>query len=56
MNIDYPSRQKPSLEDYVLLRVLGKGAYAKVVLVRRKRDEKVLAIKIIKKKSIKTKK
>jgi serine/threonine protein kinase len=49
------STQKPSLEDFLLLTVIGKGAYAKVVLVRRIRDEKVLALKIIKKKGIERK-
>jgi len=31
--------KKPSIDDYELLKVLGKGSYAKVVLVRRRIDQ-----------------
>ena len=43
---------KPSIDDYELLKVLGKGSYAKVVLVRRRVDKQILAMKILKKKHI----
>ena len=41
-----------SLEDFTLLTVLGKGTYAKVVLVKKKDTEKIYAMKIIKKSRI----
>lgn len=41
-----------TLDDFTLLTVLGKGTYAKVVLVRKKDNEKIYAMKIIKKSRI----
>ena len=40
------------LEDYSLITVLGKGAYAKVILVKDIKTKKMYALKIIKKKNI----
>jgi serine/threonine protein kinase len=45
-----------TLDDFSLLTVIGKGSYAKVVLVKRKGNEKVYAMKILKKKYIEKKK
>lgn len=42
-----------SIEDFLLLSVIGKGSYAKVLLVRYKKDEQVYAMKVLKKKHIK---
>lgn len=48
---------QPSLENFDQIAVLGKGSYAKVVLVRRKDDNtKTYAMKILKKKYIELKK
>ena len=44
--------KKISLDDFYLLTVIGKGAYAKVILVKTKIEEKIYALKIIKKKKI----
>lgn len=41
-----------SLKDFTLLSVIGKGTYAKVLLVRSKKDHQVYAMKALKKKYI----
>jgi serum/glucocorticoid-regulated kinase 2 len=45
-----------SMDDFTLLTVIGKGSYAKVVLVKKKSNDKVYAMKILKKKHIEKKK
>ncbi len=40
------------MDDYSLLSVIGKGTYAKVILVRCKKDKRVYAMKVLKKKYI----
>ena len=40
------------LEKYTTISVIGKGGYAKVVLVRNNNDNKTYAMKILKKKMI----
>lgn len=48
---------QPTLENFNMLSVIGKGSYAKVVLVKRKDDDsKVYAMKILKKKYIEQRK
>ena len=44
------------IDDFTLLSVLGKGAYAKVILVRNNDSQKLYAIKILKLKGLKNKK
>ena len=44
--------EKVRLEDFELLKVLGRGSFGKVMLVRYKRDGKKFAMKILKKKAI----
>ena len=41
-----------TVKDYQLLSVIGKGTYAKVLLVRCKKDKIVYAMKVLKKKHI----
>ena len=41
-----------SVDDYKALSVIGKGTYAKVMLVRSKVDHQVYAMKVLKKKYI----
>ena len=41
-----------TLDDYTRLSVIGKGTYAKVLLVRGKDDKQVYAMKVLKKKYI----
>lgn len=47
------SRQKSkdsiSIENFLLLCVIGKGSYAKVVLVRKKDTQEIFALKVLKK-------
>lgn len=43
---------KLSVDDFHFNSVIGKGTYAKVCLVTRKKDEKLFALKILKKKYI----
>ena len=44
------------LNSYQMLSVIGKGAYAKVLLVRKKSNGKLYALKVMKKKYIEAKK
>jgi serum/glucocorticoid-regulated kinase 2 len=44
-----------SVEDYSLLSVIGRGTYAKVLLVRHKQEKQVYAMKVLKKKYIQEK-
>ena len=44
--------QEQSVKDFNLLAVIGKGTYAKVLLVRSKKDNQVYAMKVLKKKYI----
>ena len=39
-----------SIDDFTLITVLGKGSYAKVVLVKKKDNGRIFAMKVIKKK------
>lgn len=41
-----------TVEDYAPISVIGKGTYAKVLLVRNKLDKQVYAMKVLKKKYI----
>ena len=49
-------KEKVDLESFLLLTVVGKGSYAKVVLVRKKDNNKIYAMKILKKAYIEKKK
>lgn len=37
------------LQDFDLIRVIGRGSYAKVLLVRLKKNDQVFAMKVVKK-------
>lgn len=45
-----------NLNSFTLLKLIGKGSYAKVVLVRKKDNNKIYALKILKKNYIKMRK
>jgi protein-serine/threonine kinase len=51
-NLLVSTSKKPQLEDFEMLSTLGKGSFAKVVLVRYKGDTQLYAMKILKKKEI----
>jgi serine/threonine protein kinase len=42
----------PSIKDFSILSVIGKGTYAKVLLVRHLKDNQLYALKVLKKKYI----
>ena len=44
--------RKPSIEDYHLIKILGEGAFAKVIMVREKVSGKIYAMKVIHKSKI----
>lgn len=50
------NRRKVSIDDFTMLRIIGKGSYAKVALVRMKETNKIYALKILKKDYIQQKK
>lgn len=43
------SKETISIESFLLLCVIGKGSYAKVLLVRKKNTQEILALKVLKK-------
>ncbi|EER01160.1 RAC-beta serine/threonine-protein kinase-A, putative [Perkinsus marinus ATCC 50983] len=45
-------KDKVSLEDFVLIKVIGKGSYGKVMLVRYKKDNNVYAMKMLRKENV----
>lgn len=46
------TNNKLSIEDFSTIKVVGKGSYGKVLLVRKNEDQKVYAMKILKKKQM----
>ena len=50
--ITYNYMNNTSIDDFHFNSVIGKGTYAKVCLVTRKKDEKLFALKVLKKKYI----
>eukprot|EP00485_Elphidium_margaritaceum_P023941 CAMPEP_0202712440 /NCGR_PEP_ID=MMETSP1385-20130828/39944_1 /ASSEMBLY_ACC=CAM_ASM_000861 /TAXON_ID=933848 /ORGANISM="Elphidium margaritaceum" /LENGTH=578 /DNA_ID=CAMNT_0049372477 /DNA_START=91 /DNA_END=1827 /DNA_ORIENTATION=- len=47
-----PRRQNVLMDDFVLLKVLGKGSFGKVLLVRKKDDHQIYAMKCLKKQRV----
>jgi serine/threonine protein kinase len=45
-----------SINDFMLLSVIGKGSYAKVILVKKKDTEEILALKVLKKEMVEKRK
>ena len=48
--------KKIGIDDFTIIKLLGKGAYAKVLLVQRKSDSEYFAMKVLKKREITEKK
>ena len=44
--------KKMTVNDFTTLKVIGKGSYGKVLLVKKNDDNKVYAMKILKKKAM----
>lgn len=53
VELDDESKKKATLEDFLLLKVIGKGSFGKVMLAKHKHTGKVYAVKVISKKAIK---
>ena len=51
-----PSRSMPArkacLDDFVLLKTVGRGSFGKVIMVRKKSDDRVYAMKALKKEQV----
>lgn len=43
---------KLNVDDFTIIKVIGRGSYGKVILVKKKESEEVLAMKILKKKEM----
>ena len=50
--MDQHSNESLSINNFTLLSVIGKGSYAKVLLVKKKDNDKLYAMKALKKKYI----
>ncbi len=51
-----PKKEMVNLEHFLLKTVIGRGSYAKVVLVKKKDSGEIFAMKILKKKNIEKRK
>lgn len=54
--MEYSIDKNITLNDFLMLSVIGKGSYAKVVLVKKKDANQIMALKILKKEMIERKK
>jgi serum/glucocorticoid-regulated kinase 2 len=55
--VDNGSKDKSlTINDFMLLSVIGKGSYAKVLLVKKKDTEEILALKVLKKEMVEKRK
>ena len=51
-SINKITNNKLTIEDFLIISVIGKGSYGKVLLVRKKSDQFIYAMKILKKSNI----
>ena len=54
--MNYKMDKNTTLNDFMMLTVVGKGSYAKVVLVKRKDSGEIMVLKILKKEMVAKKK
>jgi serine/threonine protein kinase len=50
--VDSAHHSRPCLGDYTMVKILGKGSFGKVILVRKKVDQKLFAMKVLEKSSV----
>jgi serum/glucocorticoid-regulated kinase 2 len=55
-NEGFETKHKVTLDDFSMISVIGKGSFAKVVLVKKNNTNDLYALKVMKKKHIKKKK
>jgi serine/threonine protein kinase len=46
------TNNKLTIEDFTIIKVVGKGSYGKVLLVKKNDDENIYAMKVLKKKNM----
>ena len=46
------AQRKPTLDDFTLIKVIGKGCFGKIILVRQKASQKLFAMKVLSKPNI----
>ena len=46
------TNNKLTIEDFTIIKVVGKGSYGKVLLVKKNDDDQIYAMKVLKKKSM----
>jgi len=51
-NKNSQNNKKLKVDDFTILKVIGKGSYGKVLLVKKNKSEEVLAMKILRKKEM----
>lgn len=51
-DIQTATNNKLTIDDFTILKVIGKGSYGKVLLVKKNNEDKVYAMKVLKKKSM----
>jgi serine/threonine protein kinase len=52
ISFNFKDFNKLKVDDFTILKVIGRGSYGKVLLVKKKGSEEVLAMKILKKKEM----
>lgn len=49
VNLELGTQRQYSLDDFELIKVIGRGSYAKVLMVELKKNKRIYAMKVIKK-------
>ena len=51
-NLGFKFHRKLTVNDFEFLKVVGKGSFGKVMMVRKRDDQKIYAMKVLKKKAL----